>query len=82
MFFITNKFTITNNGIDALIEKSYSYPNLKNGIINRENAEYQYVIDLSKYHINIHLYKENVDLEIRVNILEKKYNLEHLYIVV
>jgi hypothetical protein len=68
-----NMITYFDDGVKTIID-------LKNGIINRENDEYQYVIDLSKYHINIHLNKENVDLEIRVNILEKKYNLEHLYI--
>ena len=30
--------------------------------------------------INIHLNKEIVDLEIRINILEKKFNKDYLYI--
>ena len=65
--------TYFDDGVKTIID-------LKKGIINRENNEYQYVIDLSKYHINIHLNKENVDLEIRVNIFEKKFDLEYLYI--
>ena len=68
-----NIITYFDNGVKTIID-------LKKGIINRENNEYLYVIDLSKYHINIHLNKENIDLEIKIIILEKKYDLEYLYI--
>ena len=68
-----NNVTYFDNDVKTIID-------LKNGIIIRENNEYRYDIDLSKYHINIHLNKENIDLEIRVNILEKKYNSSYLYI--
>ncbi len=49
-------------------------------IITRENKEYKYIIDLSKYYITIHLNKEDIDLEIRINILLKKYDANGLYI--
>ena len=68
-----SRITYFDNEVKTIID-------LKDGIIIRENDEYRYVIDLSKYHINIHLNKENIDLEIRINVLEKKYNSKYLYI--